>query len=250
MSTVRGVLTRSIWMSLGSFALPTPTVKTGSFSAFRFSSVLVSEPSLVSAPSVTSTMPATGSPASSSRTPSSAAPIFVCDPPNVRSFTEFTRPAVDEKRNVAHEELVRQRLHQRAGAGGQLLAQELRARLVVEVGDLHAARVVEQHGDDVLLRDGGLDDQRRPEETEDDERQRGHAQRGQDDPVARAAVRADAAVGDDGADHDDRGDARGHERGGRDVEAEVALLEDDGPIGEERLEESFEHRLSPPSPEP
>src|SRR6185436_21190610 len=47
---------------------------------------------------------------------------------------------------------------------------------------------------------------------------------------------------EDGGAHDERGNPRGHERGRRDVEAEVALLEDDRPVGEERLEQLFEHR--------
>ena len=42
--------------------------------------------------------------------------------------------------------------------------------------------------------------------------------------------------------HDERSDARGHERRRRDVEAEVSLLKDDRPIREERLEKFFEHQ--------
>ena len=163
-------------------------MNTGSFSAFRFSSVLVSDASLVSAPSVTSTMPATGNPASSSRTPSSAAPILVCEPPNVRSLTEFTRAAVEEKRNVRTRKRSDSDFSSGLVLAAELLPEELGARLVVvPVADLHAARVVDEYGDDVLLRDGGLDDQRGPEQTEDDERQRGHAKHGQDDAVARRA---------------------------------------------------------------
>ena len=99
-----------------------------------------------------------------------------------------------------HQEAFGERLQQRARVGGKFLAQELGARLVVgPVGNLHAPRVVQQYGDDVLLRDGGLDDQRWTEETEDDERQRGHAKHREHHAIARAAVHADAAIGQDGA---------------------------------------------------
>ena len=117
-----------------------------------------------------------------------------------------------------------------------------RGWFVVPVANLHAPRVVEQHGDDVLLRDGGLDDQRGTEQAEHHQRQRGHAQRREDDAIARPAVDADAAVGEDGRAHDERSDAGGYERRRRDVEAEFALLEDDRPIRKECLEKFFEHQ--------
>ena len=47
------------------------------------------------------------------------------------------------------------------------------------------------------------------------------------------------------AHHDDRDNAGRHKRRSRDVEAEVALLKDDGPVRKERLKESFEHALAP-----
>ncbi len=62
LSAVRGVDTRSTWMSRASRSRPTPTVKTGTAAAFKPRSASVSEASVVSAPSLTSTMPASGRP--------------------------------------------------------------------------------------------------------------------------------------------------------------------------------------------
>ena len=68
--------------------------------AFIPSRVSAIEASVVSAPSDTSTTPATGSPASSSRAPSSAGASLVCEPLNVRSSTDVMRPVDEEKRKV------------------------------------------------------------------------------------------------------------------------------------------------------
>ncbi len=65
LSAVRGVDTRSTWTSRASQSRPTPTVKTGTAAAFKPRSASVSEASVVSAPSLTRTMPASGRPASS-----------------------------------------------------------------------------------------------------------------------------------------------------------------------------------------
>ena len=51
-----------------------------------------------------------------------------------------------------------------------------RARGAVRRGKLHAARVVDQDADDVLLRDRRLDDQDRPEDAEQDDAEGRHAQ--------------------------------------------------------------------------
>ena len=64
-----------------------------------------SDASVVSAPSLTSTMPASGSPASSWRTPSRAAPSLVWEPAKPSSLGEASREAVDEKRNVRRTNL-------------------------------------------------------------------------------------------------------------------------------------------------
>ena len=72
----------------------------------------------------------------------------------------------------ADDELVREALHHRR-LGPELLAGDGAARLARLVGDLHAARVVDQHADEVLLRDGGANHEDRAEEAEEDQRQRG-----------------------------------------------------------------------------
>ena len=148
---------------------------------------------------------------------------------------------MDEKRNDADQEPIRQRLHERALGGAELLLDELAARLPAPVGDLHAARVVQQHRHDVLLRHRRADDERRPEEAEEDERQRRHAQHGQDDAIAQPSLAADAPVGDGGGHHDGARQHRRHQRTRADVEAELALLEDDRPIAEECLKNGVEH---------
>ena len=81
--------------------------------------------------------------------------------------------------------------------------------LPVLVGDLHAARVVDQHADEVLLRHGGANHEHRPEEAEEDQGQRGDPQRGEDEPVPHgSAAAACAAVGEhrrrDGQQHEGR----------------------------------------------
>ena len=99
-SADRGTETRPIWMSLLNCSWPTPTVNTGTSAALSASSASDSEASVVSAPSVTMTRPASGRPASSCRAPSSAAPSLVCDPANVSSAGVPIRRAADENRNV------------------------------------------------------------------------------------------------------------------------------------------------------
>ena len=100
LSAVRGVETRPTWMSCESVSCPTPTVNTGSASAFDASSASATVASVVSAPSVTSTSPETGRPASSCRALSMALASRVCVPPKVRSDGALTRAVDDENRNV------------------------------------------------------------------------------------------------------------------------------------------------------
>ena len=245
--TVRGVVTRSIWTSRGSCSLPTPTVKTGSFCAFIASSAGSSDASLVSAPSVTMTTPATGSPASSSRAPSSAAPSLVCGP------LKFISPAVAHARRRGreaedpHEESIRQRFQQGAVGKAELLFDEGASRLPAPVGNLHAPRIVQEHGHDVLLIDGSADDERGTEETEEDEGQRGHSKRREDDAIAQPAfVDPHAPVRQDGQCDHDRHDQRGGQGRRGDVEAELTLLKDNRAIRKEGLEQRVQHRQAPP----
>ena len=105
----------------------------------------------------------------------SAGPSLVCAPSNVMSSANpGARPST--RTGTAHQELARQRFQQGALGRGELVAHELTARLTVPVRDLHAARIVQQHRDDILLIDCGADDERGTEQTEEDERERGDTQ--------------------------------------------------------------------------
>ncbi len=146
-----------------------------------------------------------------------------------------------------HHELVGEGLHETAVGGAELLPHETRARAIVVIGDLHAARIVEQHGEEVLLRDRGLDHQHRPEQADGDEPDQGHAQRGQDDAITRAQSRAAAAIGGDRHHHGDAGRRRRQIRRAPGGEAELSLREDDRAVGKQQLKKAFEQR---PSPDP
>ena len=62
-----------------------------------------------------------------------------------------------------------------SGAPNCCLHERRRAAPVL-IGDLHAARIVQQHAEEVLLRDRGLDDEDGPEEAEREQREeRGRA---------------------------------------------------------------------------
>ena len=98
------------------------------------------------------------------------------------------------------------------------------------------------HRDDVLLVHGGADDERGTEEAEEDQGQRKDPQRGQDDPVAHASfVHAHALVRQDspGGDHPD--EQRRGERLRRQVEAELALLENERAVREKCLKNPVKH---------
>ena len=95
-----GVVMRPTWMSFDNCSWPTPTVNTGTPSAFSPSSASPRAASAVSAPSLTITNPATGRPASSWRTPDSAAPRRVCEPSNFSSPSTVVRDGADENRKV------------------------------------------------------------------------------------------------------------------------------------------------------
>ncbi len=169
LSAVFGVATRPTWMSFDNVSRPTPTVNTGSASALRPSSASPSAASAVSAPSLTITSPATGSPASSCRTPDSAAPSRVCEPLNVSSLSCVVRVGARREAERPHGEPIGQRLEQPAIVRAELALHERGARLAVDISNLHAARVVQQHADEVLLRHRGLDHQQRPEQADQDD---------------------------------------------------------------------------------
>ena len=167
------------------------------------SSDSVSGASVVSAPSVTTTSAESGSPASSSRARVSASPTRVSVPSNVRSAGLASR-SVDEE-NLKKRSANRSASAWSSGASGPPSACWTKALrgLAVAVGNPHAARVVDQDADEVLLRHGGAQDQHRPEEAEEQHRQRGEAQADEHEPVAQAAFERDRAVGDDRDHHDD-----------------------------------------------
>jgi hypothetical protein len=68
----------------------------------------------------------------------------------------------------------------------ELLLHERAARLAVEVRDRHAARVVDQDAEKILLRHRRLEDQRGPEQAKEQDRQRREPQADEHDAVARS----------------------------------------------------------------
>jgi hypothetical protein len=149
----------------------------------------------------------------------------------------------------ADEKSIAQRFQQRRRGGAELVLYVLSARLPRHIGDLHAGRIVEQHGDDVLLVDGGAHDERGTEEAEQDEAQHRQAQRGQDDAIARAALGdLDAAVREHGERRRDGRQAGGEQRRPGEVEPKLSLLEDDRAIVKESLKQGVKHWRRSPDP--
>ncbi len=86
-------------MSRSKRSAPMPTAYTGTPAACSWRTLCDSEPwAPFSAPSVTTTSPASGTPPSSRRAPSSARPRSVRLPSNVSSVVSFSRRATSEKR--------------------------------------------------------------------------------------------------------------------------------------------------------
>ena len=86
----------------------------------------------------------------------------------------------------AHGEAFGQRLEQAAIVGAEFALHERGARLAVDIRDLHAARIVEQHAEKVLLRHRGPHDQQRPEHADQDDGENGEADRRERDALAPA----------------------------------------------------------------
>jgi hypothetical protein len=126
-----------------------------------------------------------------------------------------------------------------------LLARERTARLIVPVGDLHAARVVYQDAEEVLLRHRRLDDEHRAEQADEHEQQRGGADGREHEPVHRSALRARRTVRQYGRHDRDEHDPHRHVRTGGRHEPKLSLLEDHRSVAEEQLEERIEQRRSP-----
>ena len=164
-------------------------------------SAFANEASLVSAPSDTSTTPATGRPASSSRAPSSAGPSRVCDPPNVRSFADSSRPAVDENRNTRTRKRSDSALSNAlSGAPNCCLTNSPRGMpdqsgICMLRESSRSTATTFCCGTAALTMSVGRNRQKSTSG------KRRHAQRGEDDPVAKPPLRAHAAVGDHGHHH-------------------------------------------------
>ena len=198
----RGVLTRPIWMSRDSVSCPTPTVKTGTPCDLSARSDSPSASSAVSAPSLTTTRPASGRPASSCRAPSRAAPSRVCGAGERQVVFGIDPRGGGREPERAHHEFIGQRFQRCRDRRAKFLSDKRRAWTVLVIGNLHAARIVEQHGEKVLLRNRGLDDEHGPEQAQRHESDQRDAQAGEDEAVARPQLGAAPAIG--GNRHDDR----------------------------------------------
>ena len=134
-----------------------------------------------------------------------------------------------------------QRLEQPAIGGAELALHERCARLAVHIGDLHAARIVEQHAEEILLRHRGAHDEQRPEHADQDDGENREADRRERDALARAAVAL--AIGQDRQPSRNRHGGRRDVRPRRGREPEFSLTEDDRGEFEEKSEEGVEHEF-------
>jgi hypothetical protein len=127
-----------------------------------------------------------------------------------------------------------------------LILNERAARLTVAIGNRHAARIVDQDAEKVLLRHCRFEHERRPEETDEEHGQGGDAEADQNDAIAQTIGGRHAAIGqkrherqrDTG--YDDEQDRP------REAPAEIALLEHERRVLEEEAEQPFDHGLSLP----
>ena len=160
------------------------------------------------------------------------------------------RQALRRRREAeaAQHEPARKRLQDVGVGRREVQFGERAARLAVDVGNLHAARVVHEHAEEVLLWDGRLDDEHRPEKARQDEQQGGKPDGREDGAVPRIALAARAPVGQDRDDDGGDDDGGGNERTGRGDEPEIALLKDNRPVIEQQPKDSIEHAC-PPWPE-
>ena len=202
----------------------------------------------MSAPSLTTTRPASGSPASSCRAPSSAVPIA-----SARRRTSGRRRGAEpggrrREPERTHDESIRERLSSADCGVANFWRAKFARGCLVPVRDLHAPRVVYQDAEEVLLRHRRLDDEHRPEEAEEHQRAgwRVRIDR-QHDAMPRRALRP--------APRDTSGTSRAIATAttaaatyepGRRHETELSLLEDHRSVIEEqpkqRLEQcSFSH---------
>ena len=134
-----------------------------------------------------------------------------------------------------HREPVAEGGEQRALVA-ELAADDVGPRLALDVGDLHAARVVDEDAEEVLL---GLDlrqHQHRPPQADHEQGEDGEPDAGEDAAVDGAAVRPHLPVGAQGHHRRRQDEERRHVRRGRGPEREDAFLEREGPVLEQELE--------------
>ena len=228
--------TRFIWMSRSYASCPSPTVKSGTPDAWSGSSASPSPPSALSAPSVTTTRPDSGTPDNSSCARSSAWPICVREPSYSISSTAAIRSVSDENRKKRSAKRSASGGPQRALRRPQFLPHERVPRRLVAVRDLHAARVVNQDAEEVFLRHDGGEHQHRAKQAEGQHRERGDADPGQHGAVQRLAVAAHLEVGTERQERPGRRGRHRQEAEPRRAERECALIEDQRPVLEQKLE--------------
>ena len=190
----------------------------------------------LSAPSVTSTRPDRGTAASSCRARSSARGKM-----GLAAFEREVGRALQPIRRLREAEQPQLEARGEALQQGPVLAERLasrtRSRGVPAVGDAHAARVVEEHADEALLRHRGREHEPRPAQAEGDHGQGGRPGHGQDHAVGAPGRSARPRVAPDGGRHPGQQDDR--RRPGR-ADDEPPLLEDERAVLEEQLEDGLE----------
>ena len=90
-------------------------------------------------------------------------------PPYFSSPVLASRSGGRGEAEVAQHEPLRERVERADRWLAELLLDEIGARLLVAVRDGHAARVVDEHAEKVLLRDRGPQDQRWSEQAEQEQ---------------------------------------------------------------------------------
>src|SRR5262249_28287466 len=122
----------------------------------------------------------------------------------------------------------------------EVLADEVAARLAGSIRDLHAARVVEENAEKVLLRHSRLQDERRPCQAEQNQSQDSETQAGQDQSVAAIAA-ARSEVGEHRVRTNGTCEQQCRKRQARYAEHQLTLLEHERPEFEQELEGSLDH---------
>ena len=137
----------------------------------------------------------------------------------------------------AEDEAVRQPLEELALLWRERLADELVSGCAVLALESHAARIVDQHTYEVLLRHDAGDDQGRLHQAKHEHPEQGNSQTGHDAPVGDRAPTPRDRVGRDGARTEDscHPEPEAHVR--RRSEGHLSLLEEDRSVLEQKLEQ-------------